>query len=525
MSPEVKDSDVAPRRYGEYVYEVGEVAWIVAIFFLFGSGASPEINEPHYLIRAKNYWDPTFCARDFFLSSQDAHAVFFALFGWITRWLSLPAAAWCGRFVGWTLLAAAWYRLSSSVTPRRGLSLLTATIWVTLVQRCHMSGEWITGGVEGKVVAYALVIWGLSYWVQGRYVWTWILEGAAASFHVLVGGWAVMMTFFAAATSPVEERGGYLRSWPGLVLGAACSLAGILPAMQLYADVAPNVAQQAAEIYVFHRLPHHLLISEFNPLFVLRHVALIVVFAILWNPARRDVRFARIGRVVWGAVVLAIVGVVMEIATADSTWAARAMRYYWYRASDIFVPLGVALAIGLLWLRYASKRPRPAFVVLVSIVALLAGNLLMTVNDLHFRAVPAADRQGGLRDRIQLSDWQDVGSWVRTHLPQDALCLTPSDHQTFKWYAHRAELVTWKDVPQDASSIVDWSNRLTRVRSWRQSESSEDAERQLRDIVQDYGVDYLIVRRPSNAFLPPWPVLYQNPHYVVLEAAPTARAP
>ncbi|MGC3968570.1 MAG: hypothetical protein QM775_14665 [Pirellulales bacterium] len=31
---------------------------------------------------------------------------------------------------------------------------------------------------------------------------------------------------------------------------------------------------------------------------------------------------------------------------------------------------------------------------------------------------------------------------------------------TFKWFAERAEFATWKDVPQDARTLLLWNERL-----------------------------------------------------------------
>jgi hypothetical protein len=496
-----------------------EVAWIVLIFFLLGGGAAPEVNEPHYVCRAKHFWDAGFCPRDLFLRSQDAHAVFFGAFGGVTRWVDLPTAAWIGRFAGWLLLAAAWYRLSAALVPHRGASLLSATLWATLVQRMHMSGEWIIGGIEGKVVAYALVIWGLSCWVQGRWRWAWTLVGGAATFHVLVGGWTAIAMAFAAVTQGADGRRCLLRSWPGILLGGVISLAGLLPALRLNADVSADVMQRATEIYVFDRISHHLLIRDFDRLFVLRHLLLMGVFVVLAQPLRGRPPFARLAGVVWGAMLLVLVGATLDLALPDSVWTARLMRYYWFRLSDVFVPLGVSLAVMLHLLHWQTRDRRLATAGLALVLLVATGNLLATVGQLHAATLPAADRQGGIPDRAALADWRDVCQWVRLHLSNDALCLTPADHQTFKWYAQRSELVTWKDVPQDARSIVQWSERLARVRRWQQSRDEAEASERFRALQHDYGFDHVVARWPTPFPVAGGQVIYQNRGYAVLRLA------
>ncbi len=60
-------------------------------------------------------------------------------------------------------------------------------------------------------------------------------------------------------------------------------------------------------------------------------------------------------------------------------------------------------------------------------------------------------------------DWLAVCAWIREETPEDSLWLTPRYQQTFPWYALRAEVVNWKNVPQDAEKIVEWSQRMRDV--------------------------------------------------------------
>ena len=128
----------------------GEVAMIVVVFFVYAGWPAPDVNEAHYLSKAKHYWDPSWCAGDFFLESSDAHSVFYWSFGWLTLLFSLPTVAWIGRLVTWTLLAIGWYRLLRAIMPQRGAALLSAAISVCLIHRCHMAGEWLIDGVKAK---------------------------------------------------------------------------------------------------------------------------------------------------------------------------------------------------------------------------------------------------------------------------------------------------------------------------------------------------------------------------------------
>src|SRR5438552_3617707 len=127
-----------------------EVGWICLLFFLFAGSLPPDVGESHYLVKAKHYWNPAWCAEDLFLESPDAHAMFYWTFGWVTRFCSLTATAWIGRGVTWLLLAWSWRRLSWAVVPQPLASLLSAGLMLLFLKHLHLAGEGVSGGVEAR---------------------------------------------------------------------------------------------------------------------------------------------------------------------------------------------------------------------------------------------------------------------------------------------------------------------------------------------------------------------------------------
>jgi len=183
-----------------------EVFWIFLIFFLFAGTLPPDVGESHYLVKAKHYCQPSWCAGDLFLESRDAHAAFYWTFGWVTKIASLSATAWIGRAVTWLLLAWSWQRLSWAIVPKPLLSLLTAGLMLLLMRHFHLAGEWVVGGVEAKGFAYVLVFLSLEAIARDRWRTALILAGAAGAFHVLVGGWTVLAIGFAWLVSGKADR-------------------------------------------------------------------------------------------------------------------------------------------------------------------------------------------------------------------------------------------------------------------------------------------------------------------------------
>src|SRR5579871_6062823 len=75
--------------------------WVVAalVFLSFAVFSAlrapvPGVNEPHYLCKARHFWDNGWCSRDPFLQSANAHALFYWTIGWLTQWLTLEQTAW-----------------------------------------------------------------------------------------------------------------------------------------------------------------------------------------------------------------------------------------------------------------------------------------------------------------------------------------------------------------------------------------------------------------------------------------------
>ena len=169
-----------------------ETLLIFAVFCLQGAWPVPEVNEPYYLGKAIHYWNPQWASSDWFLQTADTHAVFYFSVGWLALILKPTAFAWTVRLLTWALLAWSWQRLSRAVVPRAWASVLTATLFVFLLQHYNMAGEWVVGGAEAKGFSFVLVFLALEAMVEGYWNRMWLLLGLASAFHILVGGWAAV---------------------------------------------------------------------------------------------------------------------------------------------------------------------------------------------------------------------------------------------------------------------------------------------------------------------------------------------
>lgn len=570
-----------------------EILLVFVVFFVQGAWPVPEVNEPYYIGKAIHFWNPQWIPDDPFLDSSDTHTTFCLSLGWLALFLPPTFVAWGGRLITWALLAWSWQRLSRAVLPRRWASVWTAALFVCLMEHGHMAGEWVIGGVEAKGFAYVLTFLGLEALALGRFNRVWPLLGAAAAFHVLVGGWAVVTAGIAWLLS-AKDRPSITSMIPSLALGLLFSLPGLIPSLALTWGTDPAVVAFANQIYVFRRLGHHLDPAGFPPGFALRFVALSVVWAAMWYYGPRSSENNRVQAFVAGTLILSLAGVAIAVLFAnDPARAAGLLRFYWFRLSDVAVPMGVALAGPgtLVWIGARVKRAwardqRLAMIisgVVVLAAVFLITRLITTVGVLaEYRlaweaaaGVAAAVVVGGIlfleryvlpihqvrqarmvaiaslslalllvapmahviviaakrvtptiprADRLwDYWGWVDACRWIAEsgEVPADARFLTPLMGQTFKWYAQRSEVVCWKDIPQDAGSMVRWWESVLDIyrrddhlagRGWNNALSTLDS-RQLRYLGEKYDAPYLITYR--------WPrkrefrVLYENRTYIV----------
>lgn len=517
-----------PSSPADFRQRAFEVVWIFLIFFLAAGSPPPDVGESHYLVKAKHYWQPEWCAGDLFCESRDAHGIFYWTFGWVTRFASLTASAWIGRAVTWGLMAWSWRRLSWAVVPQPLVSLLSAGLMLLLVRNFHLAGEWIVGGVEAKGFAYVLVFLALEAIVRGRWPAAILLAGAAGAFHVLVGGWTVVAIGLAWLMAG-SQRPRLLSLVPAAIGGLLLSLPGLIPAVLLNWGVPKSITNEAARIYVFDRLAHHLVYHAFSTANIWRFGGLLAAWAGLTVALRREMPLRRLQLVVAGAILLGVGGVAIDQALAiRARWtgqseleyelaAAPLLRFYWFRMSDSLVPIGVALGIVAGIAQIKLTRPLLASGLTVVAMLLATANIAdawywrsqQRLPGAILQPKPTADSalrwwhspppaRSETSAEQWLRDWQAVTAWIDRHTPADARFLTPAEQQTFKWYAGRAELATWKDIPQDARGLVEWREAI------RQRQETKD----LTALARQQQAQYIVVDRTRTAPPPGLTLVY-----------------
>jgi hypothetical protein len=503
---------------------------VFAFFAVFAAWRSPVpgVNEPHYLGKAKHFWDPEWCARDMFLRSADAHWAFVASFGALTRVFSLEQVAWIGRILVSGGLALAWVRLAGLFVKSPLYVVGAAGLFAALQATGNLSGEWLLGGVEAKGFAYVALLLAVAAACRGSFREAGIEAGLAISLHPVIGvwglvslvgagaaGWCMQSLFAARPAKGVAELARVQKGTDPLnsgefsylvpaVLCLVFSLPGLIPAVAMLAQAPSRDEQRQADaLQVFDRLNHHLDPIEIPGSAYLMYAGLLAVWLALGlsSDTTRAQRF--LTRFILATLAIALAGLFVGLKLRNPGL----MKFYPFRIFDIFLPLAVSInAVACLDRVTGTTGFRRAWR-----IAARAAALGLTIASLWWSfAAPGRVGNAARWHPKNWNDFVDACEWIDQHVPADALFLTPKYNVGFKWYAQRAEYATWKDCPQDAAGILEWKARLDTILRWRSKYIEKDnrfSETAFAELNSETGIEYVLAWNTDAWRLKP---IYRN---------------
>jgi hypothetical protein len=470
----------------------------------------PSVNEPHYLTKAKHYWQPQWCAGDFFLESSNPHLVFYQTIGALTQWLTLPQTAWAGRVIALALLAWGWTRLVLRLSTCRGAVVGSGCLLLLLQALGNVSGEWLVGGIESKVISYALVFAGWASLLDMRLLPAAVGLGVAISFHPVVGGWCLIATGMALIAGAIVDRRRTaepaalstptatvsVTSWiAASLLLTVCALPGLLPAVQSLAAADTVVAERADFYQVGVRLKHHLDPQAFGVPAYRYYGLLLLLWLLLRRPGTQSPARRLFDRIVLASLVIAGVGILIGWGPRpiDQMPLARLrvwlLKFYPFRLADLLVPVLLSVVMFERVQLWAQAQPAGSKRRVGVLVAAAAFGLSLWI--------PDADRSSSRMTPAQQADWIAACEWIRRETPEAILLYAANEDWAVKWFAHRAEYVNYKDCPQDAAGILEWVRRLRTLNRWHRSAFVDGrlSEQDLQELHAQTGITHLLVSR------------------------------
>ncbi len=492
--------------------------------YSFWTASIPGSNEPHYLCKAKFFWQPEWCERDLFLQSSNPHFVFYVALGWLTKWLPLGVVAVIGRLSGYFALAAGWEWLCRALKLTDRATVLASALLIGCAASVNLSGEWLIGGIESKVYAYAAVFAGLGAFCERRLITAGCLFGVAIAFHPLVGVWSAVAVAFAGvvvfviARRSVEseccERSFDVRTLlVAVVYCGAIAATGLVPALSSISGADAKDSLNATFIQVFHRLSHHLHPAHFPVGNYVAYIALLTSGLLLSRKLIPSESLRILKWFVIAAVLIAAAGWGAGVSLKPTDFGSRffnvrmsALKFYPFRLADAVVPVFMSIVLAQRLSELIEWSPRGVLARRSSLlmVLLVASAFALSREVRAARYIPA----------VWEHDWLDVCHWLRSHTPEDALFVTPNESWAFKWLAERAEFVAIKDCPQDARSLVEWNRRQLWLKKWADKgfEDSRYDGAEMRALARFTQADFILTRRDV---LIDGELLFENQTYLV----------
>jgi hypothetical protein len=521
-----------------------EILLLASFFFLVVGGPPPDVNEAHYLTKAKHYWDSSFAPRDFFLNSADAHLAFYWTVGWLTKFCSLTTTAWIGRWISWLLLAGGLISVSRAIGQARGLGIISGVLFYVLQSNLHLAGEWVVGGVEAKGFAFGFCFFAFSFVLRKNWKFVWVSLGLAVAFHVLVGGWITLLVVVYRGWEILRNRSVKKNEVVACGIGLCIGLIGFVPVLGLSAEAGPAVVSRANYISVHVRLSHHLLFSSFQVDRYIKFGSLCVVSLLVWWRAGPKVpsqllvllRFAVL------SLVLCAMGILLNYGLgSESPLQHSLLRFYWFRTGDVLVPLAAAFAAVAIGNGLGKRSDAMAKALIILTALIVVWPVWDFQRSRYWDPRPRGDvlalphakksephRQRGVTIRIE-RHFLACCQWIRRHTPSDAVVITPVRQQTFKWNALRGEVVTRKDMPQDAAGLVKWYDRqeaLYPIRNGRRG-LRQLSNQEIASAAVIYDANYLLISQFSEEglkrfegdarFVKQFPPAGQYSYYAVYE--------
>jgi hypothetical protein len=410
----------------------------------------PTGNEFVYLLYFWKAWHPFLPTDWTFQENTAGHAIFSQSLGWMSVILPLSAATWIGRFACWVATFIGLFRLGGHYKIPPWAVWVGIVLWL-LQRQSPVTGEWMIGSFEAKVIAYPCLLFAIDAVLTDRTVLAGILCGIAFTYHSAVGMWggaalgvAVLLTqpilktvIFSAATV-VFSLPGLITSW-NLVAGAH--------------RIKPEEAKYLTTVAL----------SDCFDAFTFPHTWMLVL-AILpffaWTYARWQRDDGKIRQLLLFEVALAIFfgfGVFARLIGRFEWVELFPMRVYAVFALLLFFwqMMSVALSWG------QNNRAPLGVWIFASVIFLCMPSPLLCLRDqvaTHFTKLTHPNHVFQNADRGDDADFIAAAKWIEKNTPQPDLVIAPPWFNQGFYYIRRPLIANWHAPRYDR--LTEWRARI-----------------------------------------------------------------
>lgn len=405
---------------------------------------------------ANNDWIPG----DWFLSMDTVYRYPFNIVLYpLAKIFSITTLALVSRIL---LIAAIASGLTAVVAqiPLTSGSLLLFTI-ITFKMKGMLAGEDILWHVESKVLAYACVLWGLSFLLKKKYLAMWLFLGGAATFHPLVGGYSVISLLIYFIVAKKQNKLSMIKTAPLFALTGWPGLAVVLYNLL----TKPETLSVATDLLYVARHPHHM-----NPEHFVRHVhkgfpewmdlmiivgnvifcAIILLLAIKFT--RKNSKERTLLLYAGGSLILWLVGLTFYLSGMTHL-----LKYYLFRFPDVIVPFTAYLlffkAVDYFWF---IKHPK-----ILKIFSYGLGIILVLF--FTYQTFGIIKQDVPLTHYYESVETLNVSQWIEQNTPASSQFIIDPGVDNFHFLTNRAQFVSLKHIPQNEKDVDLWYQKLVRL--------------------------------------------------------------
>ncbi|HVT90839.1 MAG TPA: DUF6798 domain-containing protein [Tepidisphaeraceae bacterium] len=397
-------------------------------------------NHTAYLLDALRLSEPPVLANDWFTTQTLQYHVAFTRITEVLMKLHIVAPAFAVFYVALVVLFhIAWRGIIGQLggTDRAYLASVALYYLSAAGTALGMYQFFQDSSLLPSNIANVALLWGLYFWIAGRYRTAGLCLGIAGIFHLnhaLVG---ILLWLVLCASLPLAPSRKNLPAYFFALVPSAINIA--LAARLKLSRSGAMPFDQFLELYVRLRHPHHYDPSSWP-------LGIWIAFGWTIIPGLSLLR----GQ--WRRIFIFFLGLNLVALIGAGFWyfSETLVQMSLYRFSIDVQILGCsALAV---WIEAAPSRKRlVGFGGAAGCIAMIA---VCAVRGPFY---------GFFKNTDDDSDYLAACQWVATNTPVDAVCVVPPDEQSMRLMGRRAIIVNFKSVPQLSAELLEWNRRLCDV--------------------------------------------------------------
>lgn len=507
-----------------------------------------------------SFMDPSYLSNDWYVlvnKSFGPRTIFAFYMAQTAKILTLPGTFFLHYILYIFLILFASYRLAFLITKKKFVSLLTA---ITLLFSATISlggNILITRDFSAPQLPLALVLTGILFLFEQKFLLSSVFICLASYLHPLVGLETGLIIYFVFLITLLIMRrinqvsaDILLKSFFNFSLLPLCLLTipiAYLYLKELFYEQANVSSHQLIDIIAHMRTPHHYLpsswpISQYINLTILISISVFIIrkyikkqniqffyfsmiltgliislcfFGYIFTEILPvyfmvTAQFYRMTLIVYWIATISIFGVLYKISLID-----KSKRYF------LFIPLILlnlqfsqinkvwimSIIIFFFMIIFLHKLPKWCLVIL-----LFCGFSLQ-----HYH-----DKLNITSYINHLTPEADLAVWVKNNLPSSSVILTPPEFEAFRLISNHAIVADWKSFPFQKKTILEWAKRMCNIGNINtcifKKITKTDIERgyrthdfsSLKALYKMYNFDYII----SDKNLPFLEKVYEHQYFI-----------